>query len=64
MFNSISTRFMDNFPPGFLPSHLRAQALDMEFHWVNETGKPASLTAGACINPTVRILLPRKKKLE
>jgi len=36
----------------------------MEFHWVNETGKPAALTAGAHINPTVRNHLPQKKDFE
>jgi len=56
-FNAISTKFVNNFPEGVLPEHLRAQALDVEFHWVNETGKPAALTAGAHVNITVGALL-------
>jgi transcriptional regulator GlxA family with amidase domain len=39
-----------------MTEHLRAQALDFEFHWVNETGKAAHLTAGGIINPTVSFL--------
>jgi hypothetical protein len=53
IFHAISTKFVHNFE-AVLPDHLRAQALDFEFHWVNETGKPADLTAGAVINPTVK----------
>jgi hypothetical protein len=53
IFNAISTKFVHNFE-AVLPDHLRAQALDFEFHWVNETGKQALLTAGAVLNPTVR----------
>jgi hypothetical protein len=53
IFNSISTNFVNSFPEGMLPDQLRGQALDMEFHWVNETGKLATLTAGGIIQPTV-----------
>ncbi|KAE9368232.1 class I glutamine amidotransferase-like protein [Stipitochalara longipes BDJ] len=52
IFNGISKKFVHNFPEGILPGHLREQALDIEFHWVNETGKQAHLTAGGIINPT------------
>jgi len=53
IFNAISTKFVHNFE-AVLPDHLRAQALDFEFHWINEKGNPANLTAGAVVNPTVR----------
>jgi transcriptional regulator GlxA family with amidase domain len=37
---------------------MRAQALVIEFHWVNETGKTADLTSGIKMQPTV--CLPAK----
>ncbi|KAF4630640.1 hypothetical protein G7Y89_g7498 [Cudoniella acicularis] len=52
IFNGLSAKFIKNFPPSILPDHLRAQALDVEFHWVNETGKPSPLTAGGVVNIT------------
>ncbi|PMD37917.1 class I glutamine amidotransferase-like protein [Hyaloscypha variabilis F] len=52
IFNALTKKFVHNFPEHVLPEHLRAQALDFEFHWVNETGKAAHLTAGGIINPT------------
>ena len=36
-----------------LTHEMRGEALDVDFHWVNESGKPAKLTAGATIQPTV-----------
>ncbi|KAF8848690.1 class I glutamine amidotransferase-like protein [Acephala macrosclerotiorum] len=52
MFSAISKKFVHNFPEGIMPEHLQAQALNVEFHWVNETGKAGHLTAGTNINPT------------
>jgi hypothetical protein len=57
IFNALSKKFVHDFPEGILPDHLRAQALDVEFHWVNETGKPAALTCGLHINTTVIVLM-------
>lgn len=57
IFNSITPRFVKNFPEDMISPEMRAQALDIELHWVNETGKEAHLTAGLHINPTVRIFL-------
>ena len=37
---------------------MRKEAVDVEFHWVNETGDVGELTAGANIKPTVRNPLP------
>ncbi|KIW28101.1 uncharacterized protein PV07_07786 [Cladophialophora immunda] len=36
----------------FAPEGMAAQALDIEFHWVNQTGKTARLTGGVSIQPT------------
>ena len=33
---------------------LKAQLLDIEFHWVNEKGDTAKLTSGITMNATVR----------
>ena len=57
IFNALTKEFLHNFPEAVLPAHLKAQALDIQFHWVNETGVQGKLTAGATINPTVRNLL-------
>ncbi|RYO83346.1 hypothetical protein DL766_008467 [Monosporascus sp. MC13-8B] len=44
------TKFM---PDDLLPPHLKAQAFDIKFHWVSETGKaPARLTSGINLIPT------------
>lgn len=53
VFNAISTKFIKNFPEELVSLEMQAQTLDVDFHWVNETGKQARLTAGAVINPTV-----------
>ena len=53
IFNGLSKHFVDNFPGQMLTKEMRDQALDVEFFWVNESGKPAMLTAGATIQPTV-----------
>jgi hypothetical protein len=58
IFNALTSRFLHNFPAEILSEHLRAQALDIVFHWVNETGKPAHLTAGGIINVTVYFMIP------
>ena len=50
MLNGISQK-MINFLP--LPDSMKAKGLDAEFHWVNEDGKEAKLTAGITLKPTV-----------
>lgn len=37
-----------------LSDELKAQLLDIEFHWVNEKGDTAKLTSGITMNATVR----------
>jgi hypothetical protein len=49
--NGISHRFI-NFLP--FPDSIKAQALDVEFYWVNEDGEDSKLTAGLTLKPTVR----------
>jgi len=53
MFSGLSKEFLHNFPEGLLTDKMRKEALDVEFYWVNETGEPARLSAGAIIKPTV-----------
>ncbi|KAH7333117.1 class I glutamine amidotransferase-like protein [Rhexocercosporidium sp. MPI-PUGE-AT-0058] len=50
--DAISTKLVDNLPESMVSPEMRAQALDVEFHWVNETGKEAHLTAGTRVTPT------------
>lgn len=41
-------------PDEFCPPHLKEQALDVEFHWVSESGGLMPLTSGARVQATVR----------
>jgi hypothetical protein len=50
MLNGMDKKFMSELP---IPDHLKEQALDCVFHWVNEDGKTANLTAGITIQCTV-----------
>ncbi|KAK4665927.1 hypothetical protein QC763_408380 [Podospora pseudopauciseta] len=55
LFNSLTPMFLQTLSSAFLPAHLLQQAIDMEFHWVTETGKTPSvsnLTARTTIVPT------------
>lgn len=57
LLSGLSKEFVASLPDeGFTPG-MKAEALDIEFHWVSEKGRaePARLTAGLSINPTVRI---------
>lgn len=43
-----------NFPDEFFAPSLKAQAIDLQIHWVSPTGKaPSRLTAGLTVVPTV-----------
>jgi hypothetical protein len=53
IFNAISNHFIQNFPAQMLTDKMRETAIDTEIFWVNETGAPAKLTAGATVTPTV-----------
>ena len=35
------------------PDHIKAQGMDIEFHWVNEKGGQARLTSGVKMQATV-----------
>ena len=53
---SLSKQAISDFAGDLLPSHLKAQAIDLKIHWVSETGKdPIRLTGGMRILPTVSI---------
>ncbi|ETI25113.1 hypothetical protein G647_04485 [Cladophialophora carrionii CBS 160.54] len=51
LLHSMSKKFVAALEP-FYPGDIAAQALDIEFHWVNETGKTAKLTGGISLVPT------------
>jgi hypothetical protein len=45
---------MIDLPDDFLSPSVKKQALDIQFHWVNETGDVAKMTEGLRVQPTVR----------
>lgn len=49
----MSKNMVEDFPSEIVSDDLKREALDLVFHWVNESGKPARLTSGLSINPTV-----------
>ncbi|ETN41053.1 uncharacterized protein HMPREF1541_02987 [Cyphellophora europaea CBS 101466] len=52
IFAGLSKDFTNNFPSELVSDQWKKEALDVEFHWVNETGKDATLTAGITLKPT------------
>lgn len=56
LLNGMSKPIIAEFPSELISDEIKAQGLDMEFHWVNESGKTASLTSGLNIQPTVSLL--------
>ncbi|KAK6376366.1 hypothetical protein LTS17_006961 [Exophiala oligosperma] len=40
------------FPDELMPPRIKAQALDIETHWVNQSGKTARLSGGIFLQPT------------
>nr|OQO32676.1 hypothetical protein B0A51_00054 [Rachicladosporium sp. CCFEE 5018] len=54
IFSGMSKEFTKNIPDFLLPSSIKEQAIDVDFHWVTEHGQEAKLTAGTIIKPTVR----------
>ena len=55
LLNGMSKTVIADFPSELVSDEIKAQGLDLEFHWVNESGKLASLTSGLNIQPTVRL---------
>ncbi|KIY03035.1 uncharacterized protein Z520_01501 [Fonsecaea multimorphosa CBS 102226] len=51
LLNAVSKNFVQTVEQ-FGPDGIAAQALDIEIHWVNETGKTAKLTGGLSLQPT------------
>lgn len=49
----ISKDFTSLFPDEVIPASMKDQAIDVQIHYVNETGKPAKLTSGMTIEVTV-----------
>ena len=54
LLHGISTKFINALP---LPEELKAKALDINFHWVTETGAAAKLTSNITLEATVTILV-------
>ena len=52
----LSKQTVAELPKGVLPEEQREQALEIEFHWVNEKGGLAKLTGGLSVQATVRPL--------
>lgn len=48
--HGITPKFVTAMP---IPDELKAKAIDIEFHWITETGNPAKLTSGISMNATV-----------
>lgn len=53
LLHGLSKDFSKDLDENVLSPELKSQALDMQFHWVNETGKMAKLTGGINLQPTV-----------
>lgn len=58
LFNCITKEFLADFPDEAITQEEKKKALDIQFHWVNEGGKPAKLSAGMTVLPTVGIIFP------
>jgi hypothetical protein len=50
----VSKEFIARFSDELVSPEMKAQGLDIEFHWVNQTKKPGMLTGALQIQPTVR----------
>jgi len=50
----MNKHFIQKMPDQLVPPHLRAEAIDIEFHWVSEAGPgtPSKLTSGISLVPT------------
>jgi hypothetical protein len=64
LLNGMTKEFIGGFPSELVSDELKAKALDIEFHWVNETGKTALLTAGLNVDPTVIEQPARNKRAQ
>ncbi|KAF2171013.1 hypothetical protein M409DRAFT_18985 [Zasmidium cellare ATCC 36951] len=49
LLHGLTKSFMEQLP---LPDELKKQAIDVDFHWVNEKGTPASMTSGITLQTT------------
>ena len=56
LLNGLTPKFINTLP---VPDSIKKQAIDFEFHWVNEDGEEAKLTAGITLKPTVRSIIRR-----
>ncbi|KAK5172365.1 uncharacterized protein LTR77_004004 [Saxophila tyrrhenica] len=52
IFSALSKEFLHNYPAHMISDARKEQALECEFHWVTETGRPGRLTAGAVVQAT------------
>lgn len=54
LIHGLTKEFANELP---LPDAIKAQAVDIEFHWVNEKGGPARLTSNVTLQATVSLVL-------
>lgn len=54
---ALSKKNIGLIPEFLLTDKMRDQLLDVELHWVTETGKDGKLTSGAMVKATVSFLL-------
>lgn len=52
----MSREMVEKMPKEMVPDDLRQQAIDIEFHWVTESGSPGKLTSGVEAHATVSVL--------
>jgi hypothetical protein len=57
MFYALSKNLIEDWPEAIMDPKLKKEAHDMEFFWVNESGKNGKLTGGLTLQPTVSIYL-------
>lgn len=53
LINGLSNGFLRELPSFAISDDLKAQGIDIVFHWITETGAPAELTSGLSVNATV-----------
>lgn len=53
LLHGMTPAWLNSFPDEWLSPQLKKQAIDIQFHWVNESGKPARITSGMTLNVTV-----------
>lgn len=61
LLHGLTPDFIRNLP---IPEPVKAQAIDFDFHWITEAGKPANLSSGGTMQATVSILVCHARPTE